>query len=979
MAKTQKTQSTKVIEEAGVSSKKVAKMLGLNAKASKPKKIKQKRLRRINIFSKIRSRIFDSNEKQAEKLGKFADEVLELEGKISKMSQDEMRAEVQKLKTEFQKKLSPQDKLFTEKGRAWLDTKQGAEILDLILEKLPMCFALLREASDRMAKHRHFRVQLMAGIALAQGRIIEFKTGEGKTLVGPLALFVYSLFGRGSYLVTVNDYLAKRDAEWNGYILDYLGISTGVVNQDRSYKFVNPDILHNYKKGEELEMAMKFDWSSYNRMKGYCLVEVTKKEAYLCDVTYGTHSEFGFDYLRDNRQKTFEAMNQREPFFCVVDEVDSILIDEARTPLIISSEAEESNQLYIKFARLVKELNTEDYTVDEKERSVILTDAGIIKVEKMLGVENLWEHFDYAKHLDRALIAEYYYKKDDHYIVHNDEVVIVDEFTGRLQPGRRWSDGIHQAIEAKEGVNIKRESRTVATVTYQNYFRLYPVLSGMTGTALTEAEEFGKIYNLEVVEIPTNRPMIRIDEDDLIYKNEDAKFAAIVKDIKENNAKGIPILVGTISVEKSEKLSALLRQAGIKHEVLNAKNHAREADIVARAGEKGSVTISTNMAGRGTDIKLGQDVKDLGGLYVIGTERHESRRIDNQLRGRSGRQGDPGRSRFYLALDDEIMRIYGGDIIKTLMSAANVPDDMPFQSRFITRAIKSAQKKVEAENFDARKNNVDYDDVLHKQRLVIYNRRKRIMELFEEAKKAYSKEKGMLDVEIKTEGIPYGEIRLRDYIVNKLKKQIELIVDKETNEERLSEKNIEDVMQNILKIVPRNLLESVIKKKFETDISKFLEFLNENPVKTRIKEQTNLLVDELYDAKELEEGFHTMREIEKYAMLEGIDVHWIDHLEDMEDIRHNSGLQSYGQKDPLNTYQNDGYAMFTQMMDEVDGELSERILLYTAKAERTARVEESAATAKSAARSAQEALEEAFKTAQSLKEANSKKKSKRRK
>jgi preprotein translocase subunit SecA len=912
--------------------KKVASLLGKKSKVKKEKKLKKSTTG--GLMGKVRGRLFDSNDKQTDKLRKFAIEAEALDEQVSKMSQDEMKQAVQNLREEFQAKLPADAKVFTEKGKAWLETKQGTEILDMLLEKLPIAFALVREASHRTTAHKHFEVQLMAGIALTQGRLVEVKTGEGKTLIATLPLFVYSLFGRGAYLVTVNDYLARVGAEWIAHIMDYLGVTVGVVNQDKAYKYVAPELLSNYKSEEEVKAAKEIDWKVQNTLHGLTLVETTKKEAYLCDITYGTNSEFGFDYLRDNMQKTFEQMNQRYPFFCIVDEVDSILIDEARTPLIISDSADESNILYTKFAKLVKDLEKGDYKVDEKERAVTLTDTGIQKMEQWLGVDNLWSNYEYAKHLDRALLATYYYHKDDQYIVHNGEVVLVDEFTGRLQPGRRISDGIHQAIEAKEGVEIQRESRTMATVTYQNYFRLYPVLSGMTGTALTESEEFAKIYNLDVVEIPTNKPMIRVDGEDVIYKNEDAKFRAIVDDIKERHEKGQPVLVGTVSVEKSEKLSIMLKRSGIKHEVLNAKNHAREAEIVAHAGEKGAVTISTNMAGRGTDIKLGKGVDELGGLYVVGTERHESRRIDNQLRGRSGRQGDPGASRFYLALDDEIMRIHGGDIIQ-------------------------------AENFDVRKHLVDYDDVLNKQRMVVYNRRRRIMELFEEAKKFYDGHKSEVDAEIKEEGIPTEQIRLRDYVVGKLKLQVEFIIDDETADETLTNENIESIINKLLQIIPRDLLEEVVKSKFEVSFDKFLSFLAQNPTKERIKEQMALLVDEVYDLKEKQEGYVTMREIEKYVMLDSIDSHWIDHLENMEDIRSSAGLQGYGQKDPLHIYQNEGYVLFTQMMADVDAHIARRILLFTARVEKEARKMEAQAAVKSAARLAQEALEQAFRDAQS--------------
>ncbi len=946
-----------------IDSKKIASLLGKKSKVKKEKKLQKNKL-----FGKIRGRLFDSNDKQIEKIRNFAKEAEAVEDQVTVMTQEEMKVAVVNLREEFQAKLGPDAKIFTEKGKAWLETKQGAEILDFLIEKLPICFSLVREAANRSASHKHFEVQLMAGIALTQGRLVEVKTGEGKTLVASLPLFIYSLFGRGAYIVTVNDYLARVGAEWVGHIMDYLGVTVGVINQDKAFKYVPAELLEKYKTPEEAELAKKIDWRIQNQMKGLCLVETTKKDAYLCDVTYGTNSEFGFDYLRDNMHKTYEQMNQRDPFFCIVDEVDSILIDEARTPLIISDSADESNILYTKFATLVKDLEEGDYKIDEKERAVSLTDHGVSRMEKWLNVDNLWSNYDYAKHLDRALLATYYYHKDDQYITHNGEVVLVDEFTGRLQQGRRISDGIHQAIEAKEGVAIQRESRTLATVTYQNYFRLYPVLSGMTGTALTEAEEFSKIYNLEVVEMPTNKPMVRVDSDDIIYKNEDAKFNAIVDDIKEKHEKGQPVLVGTVSVEKSEKLATLLKRSGIRHEVLNAKNHAREADIVSKAGENGAVTISTNMAGRGTDIKLGKEIPEVGGLYVIGTERHESRRIDNQLRGRSGRQGDPGSSRFYLALDDEIMRIHGGDMIKAILTATNVPDDQPFESRFITKALQSAQRRIEAENFDVRKHLVDYDDVLNKQRMVVYNRRRRIMELFEEAKKYYESNKTLIDAEVRGQGIPEQEIRLRDYVVMKLKQQVLFIIDDETSEETLTNENIENIINKLLQIMPKDLLEEVVQIKFDITLDKFLAFLEQNPSKERINEQMDILIDQVYDLKEKQEGYVTMREIEKYVMLDSIDSHWIDHLENMEDIRSGAGLQGYGQKDPLHIYQNEGYILFTQMMGEVDADIARRVLLFTARVEREAKKTEVSAGIQSAARLAQEALEQAFRDSQTAKE-----------
>lgn len=958
--------------------KKAARLLGLTEKkkGKQPKKpnnflskVKIKapsiKLKKNNIFSKMASRFLDSNEKQVKKLQKIVDAVRVEEEKVKKWSQKKIQKKVKSLRDEFQLRFPPDLAIFKEKKKAWLDSKQGQPILDYILEKLPITFALISEATFRTTGKRLFDVQLMAGTAITQGRVIEFKTGEGKTYVAPLALFVYSLFGRGSYLVTVNEYLAKAHGEYIGNVMDYLGVTVGVVIPDKSFKFYNPDMLEEFKSKELAESARNADKSEANLMTGLQLVECSKKEAYECDVVYATHAEMGFDYLRDNMQKTFEDMNQREPFFAIIDEVDSILIDEARTPLIISDSAEESNILYKKFATLVKQLEEQDYVLEEKEQSVTLSPSGVKKMEKWLKVDNIWADPLNAKYLDRALLAEYYYKRDDQYVVQGGEIVIVDEFTGRLQPGRRYSHGIHQALEAKEGLEVKKESRTLATVTYQNYFRLFPVLSGMTGTALTESEEFGKIYNLDVISIPTNKPLIRKDKTDKMYKNEDSKFRAIIKDIEKRNKKGQPILVGTVSVEKSEKLSQMLTQKGIKHEVLNAKNHSREAKIVADAGKKYAVTISTNMAGRGTDIRLGEGVAELGGLYVIGTERHESRRIDNQLRGRSGRQGDPGESLFYLALDDEIMRMYGGDQIKFLMNLANVPDDLAFESRFISRTIRSAQRRVEAENFNSRKHLVDFDDVANKQRIVIYNRRKAIIDLYELAQEDYRENKKEFDQLIQKSGIPHGRIRLRDYVNSKIKSYTEKLIDNHFKGDTIKKKDLEKIVNDLLKICIYSEFELVIRKSFKTDVQGFLGFVLKNGTKDKVIEQFNILIDEMYDYKERNEGFVNMRQLEKYIMLDAIDRLWIDHLEILEDIRYSSEVMSYGQKDPLNVYQNEGYQQFCLLMDEIDSQIAGTILLSaTASVEKEAERLETKSTAKKKTREAQELLEKLFREAQ---------------
>jgi len=645
------------------------------------------------------SNIFGSNQGVVKKLQPQVDQINAFEKEIEKLSDKELK-----------------DKTDLFKGRL-----SKGETLDDIL---PEAFACVREAAKRTIKQRHFDVQLMGGIVLHQGKISEMKTGEGKTLVATLSLYLNALEGKGAHLITVNDYLARRDCAWMGPIYDKLGLKVAAINHEKSYLFT----------AEEKEDADPSTIEYEN------LLTISRKEAYAADITYGTNNEFGFDFLRDNMVQSLEQMAQREQNYAIVDEVDSILIDEARTPLIISAPAEESASLYRQFAQMVPRLKEkEDYTIDEKMHAVTLTDQGMDEVEKLLGIKNIYstESISLVHHLEEALTAHALYKKDRDYVVKNGEVIIVDEFTGRLMPGRRYSEGLHQAIEAKEGVEVQRESDTLATISFQNLFRMYKKLAGMTGTAATEAEEFWKIYKLDVVEIPTNQQMIRKDKQDQIYKTEDAKFAAVAKEIVERNKTGQPILVGTISIEKSEKLSRILKRNGVKHEVLNAKHHEREAKIIAQAGRVGAVTVATNMAGRGVDIVLGgipldemqhNKIVKLGGLHIIGTERHEARRIDNQLRGRSGRQGDPGSSQFYVSMDDDLMRVFGGDRMKNLMERLHLPDDVPIEHSLISRSIESAQKKVEGHNFDIRKHLVEYDDVANKHRQAIYSKRKKILE-----------------------------------------------------------------------------------------------------------------------------------------------------------------------------------------------------------------------------------------------------------
>ncbi len=643
-------------------------------------------------------KIFDSNEKVIGQLKSTVDKINSLETEYQKLTDNQLK----------------------EKTAEFKDRLAKEETLDDIL---PEAFAAVREASKRTIGQRHFDVQLIGGIVLHQGKIAEMKTGEGKTLVATLPLYLNALEGKGAHLVTVNDYLARFHCAWMGPIYDKLGLKTAVINHESSFLFTP-------NKRDVDPISIEYE----------NLLPISRKEAYAADITYGTNNEFGFDYLRDNMVQSLEQMVQRDLNYAIVDEVDSILIDEARTPLIISAPAEESASLYRQFAMMVPKLkDKEDYTVDEKMHSVTLTDEGMKKIEGMLGLENIYDtrSIQLVHHLEEALIAHALYKRDKNYVVKDGEVIIVDEFTGRLMPGRRYSEGLHQAIEAKEGVEVQRESDTLATISFQNLFRMYKKLAGMTGTAETEAEEFYKIYKLDVVIIPTNKSMVRKDLQDQIYKSEDAKFNAVALEIQKRSEAGQPVLVGTISIEKSEKLSRMLKRTGVKHEVLNAKHHEREAKIIAQAGRPGNVTVATNMAGRGVDIILGgapfekqeyEKVVKAGGLHVLGTERHEARRIDNQLRGRAGRQGDPGTSQFYVSMDDDLMRIFGGDRMKNLMSTLRMPDDVPIEHSMISRSIESAQKKVEGHNFDIRKHLVEYDDVANKHRQAIYSKRRKILE-----------------------------------------------------------------------------------------------------------------------------------------------------------------------------------------------------------------------------------------------------------
>ncbi|MGB9695196.1 MAG: preprotein translocase subunit SecA [Caldisericaceae bacterium] len=706
---------------------------------------------------------------------------------------------------------------------------------------LPEAFAVVREAAKRTIGMRHFDVQILGGMVLYNGGIAEMKTGEGKTLVATLPLYLNALQGHGGHLVTVNDYLAKRDSEWMGPVYKFLGLSVGLIQHDSTYE--------------------------------------ERRSAYSADITYGTNNEFGFDYLRDHMAVSKEQIVQRELYYAIVDEVDSILIDEARTPLIISGPSEESTEMYYTAKKVADRLEENvDYEGDEKLKTVNLTQDGVKKVEGILRIDNLFDErfVDIVKHINQAIKAKKYFNNEVDYIVKDGEVIIIDEFTGRLMFGRRYSDGLHQAIEAKEGLRVQSENQTLATITFQNYFRLYKKLAGMTGTALTEAKEFKEIYNLDVYVIPTNKPVIRIDLPDVVYKTEAAKFNAIVQKIEELYKKGQPVLVGTRSVEKSERLSSMLKKKGIPHNVLNAKYHEKEAEIIKDAGEFKMVTIATNMAGRGVDIKLGNGITDLGGLFILGTERHEARRIDNQLRGRSGRQGDPGASQFYISLEDDLMRIFGGDTIKNMLTTLKVDEDEPIQHPILSRTIESAQKKVESYNFGIRKNLLDYDNVLEKQREVVYAERDKI----------------------------FKQDSIREEILGMISEVTSNIIAAHFSENAMMDSENVKVLQSALS--------ALFNRPISFDLSKV-----ENLSKEAATEEIVNLALNLYAEKEAEFGPELARQIEKYILLNSIDSNWKDHLYAMDDLKEGIGLRAYGQQDPLIAYQIESHDLFDGMLERV--------------------------------------------------------------
>ena len=896
--------------------------------------------------------LFDSNEKQLKNIQPIVEEINSLGEEMSKISDEDLRKKTDEFREILNADLDTCRKDFETLNKVELENKLAEEKIKL-REILPEAFAVAREASSRVANHKHYDVQLTAGYVLFENKVAELFTGEGKTLAANLPLYLYALTGRGAHLVTVNDYLARRDAEWNGHILNSLGITVGAINSGKQYRFVTDEEAIKMKGDEAKELIKERDRKvkengrlKYDHMSGVNLIECSKKETYACDVVYGTNSEYGFDYLRDNMVKDLEEKVQGPRYFVIVDEADSILIDEARTPLIISTSAQASNDMYKQFASLVQNLQPEKhYIVDEKANAVSLSDAGIDAVEKYLGVDNVYENAQLAYHLDNALKAKELYKLDDKYMIRNGEVLIVDEFTGRALPGRRYSEGLHQAIEAKEGVEVKRESRTMATITLQNFFRLYSFLSGMTATALTEAEEFSSIYKLDTIVVPTNKDVVRKDRLDVVYRTQLGKFKAIIEDIKDHYAKGQPVLVGTTSVEKSEFLSEMLSKDGIPHSVLNAKRHEQEAKVVANAGQKGSVTIATNMAGRGTDIALGEGVKELGGLYVIGSERHESRRIDNQLRGRSGRQGDPGESKFYVSFEDDLMRLFGGDKMQLMMTQVGLDDETPISMGILGKTIENAQKSVESHNYDIRKRLVEYDDVLNQQRDIIYGLRKSVLQAadikIEHSTEEDSKEsiieiaKEINQLQDELDGfslvkkdswgiksldlLKYKFIPLEIWILKKEFEYIEFLFSAEMEDDS----KIDDIEERKLYISIKNLLtEEVFEKAVKTlGYKDSIEFFRKLEDFSNVSEKEDEIKRVIFIAfiQHIEGiGSQPTKGLCKVLILQSIDRFWMEHLDTMSDLREGISLRNLAQRDPLVEYKNEGFNLFDQMLASVD-------------------------------------------------------------
>ena len=901
---------------------------------------------------KFLTNLFDSNEKQLKKIEPIIEEINSLDSRMSALSDEKLKEKT----VQFRKRLGVDLEtcrtdfvtLSDEELKKRLDDEKAK-----LYEILPEAFAVAREASSRVANHRHFDVQMMAGYVLFDNKIAELFTGEGKTLAANLPLYLYALTGRGAHLVTVNDYLARRDAEWTGHIMNSLGITVGAINSGKQYKFVDDEEAIKIKGDEAKELIKERKQKEkevgrlkYDHMSGVNLVECTKAETYACDIVYGTNSEFGFDYLRDNMARSLEERVQGPRYFVIVDEADSILIDEARTPLIISTSADTANDLYKQFASLVNALQKDvHYSVDEKAHAVSLNQEGMDAVEKALKVDNVYEDAQLAYHLDNALKAKELYHLDDEYMIRNGEVLIVDEFTGRAMEGRRYSEGLHLAIEAKEGVEVKKESKTMATITLQNFFRLYKFLSGMTGTAITEAEEFSQIYNLDTIVVPTNKPVVRQDYNDVVYRTQEGKFRAIIGEIIEHHKKGQPILVGTTSVEKSEVLSDMLKKEGIKHNVLNAKQHELEAKIVSEAGQLGAVTIATNMAGRGTDIALGEGVKEVGGLYVIGSERHESRRIDNQLRGRSGRQGDPGESKFFVSFEDDLMRIFGGDRMKLIMEQVGLEDDVEISVGLIGKTIENAQKKVEASNYDIRKRLVEYDDVLNQQREIIYTIRRKTLEakaqtgvkLSEEDMKKDLKMCKEVEIERVQDGLDgFALNRENSWEIEELKKfkfpfsPLEKWILKKALEyvDFLTASSLADDME----------IDNIEERKIFIEINNLLtdEFVEATSMTLGYKDSIDMFRD-MYELSDVQRsaqikrmvltafvlhlysiGYEAADNLSRYLVLQSYDKFWMEHLDTMTDLREGISLRNLAQKDPLVEYKNEGFDLFDQMLKKVD-------------------------------------------------------------
>lgn len=835
--------------------------------------------------------LFDYNKKEVARLSKIVENINSFESDIAKLSDTRLKAKTK----EFKKRL-----------------KSSEDINNI----LPEAFAVVREATKRTIGQRHFDVQLMAGVALFEGKIAEQKTGEGKTLTATCPLYLRALQGKGAHLVTVNDYLARIGAGWMGEIYNFLGVSVGCIIPDNSFIF-DPD--HKEKADDERLEHLK---------------PVTRDQAYKADITYGTNNEFGFDYLRDNMVYEFDKKVQRGHFYAIVDEIDFALIDEARTPLIISSPSGDSVDKYYRFTQLAGDLQPDmDYVIDEKAKTAMLTELGIRKIERSLKIKNLYEEdFDTIHHIENALKARTLFHKDTDYVIKDGQVVIVDEFTGRLMEGRRWSDGLHQAVEAKEGVKIQQESRTWATITFQNYFRLYENLAGMTGTAATEAEEFKKIYNLDVIVFPTNKPIRRIDLPDLVYKSQQAKYAALAAEIEKVHKKGSPILIGTTSIEKNEIVGRLLSKKKIPHEILNAKNHLREAKIISQAGALGAVTVATNMAGRGVDIVLGgqnpskdernyeqkqkewkknhDKVVELGGLYVYGTEKHEARRIDNQLRGRSGRQGDPGLTQFFVSLEDDLMRVFGGDQIANMMGRMNIPDNMPISHSMVTKVLEQIQVKVEGFNFDIRKSLVEFDDVVNRQREVVYSKRDNYLQWFASEPM-------------------------------KIKQETERIMEKEA-------KNTVSMSIDPITLAPDKekimlALAEILAVENADQRDEISQRLNKLSSVEKLESESWKIVKEKLEQREEEFEEKVLRDIEKSILLFTLDNLWVDHLTALENLKDGVRLRGYGQRDPLVEYRKESFDMFQALLDKIDFHFSRRLFrvqVVQSSMQRSARVEE---------------------------------------